>query len=304
LITALFFAAALAAANCNCVAFRLDDVQDYYNRDGQIAAIKTFHDYNATLTIGVIGGALGQDKGLVQFLQDNQNVVEFANHGWLHEDFSALTMEEQARLLNQSNTKIVELFGVKPVTFIAPFNLLNNATSEAVRRNGMTVISADEKLDHPAVDNAQKIYHLPVNANISDYDEEQLYWKAFENKMIVSDVKKGLARDGYAMIMMHPRDFVDKDHKIDPIKLDQLKKLIDTFRSQGLRIVTVGELANNTAYSAAATTAPVNSSTNTIQTTLGSPLAIIIGAVSVSASLMFTARSRIMRRPGREGNKQ
>ncbi len=62
MLTALFLAATIAVANCNCVEFRLDDVQDYYNRDGQIAAIQLFHDNNETLTIGAIGKALGQDK--------------------------------------------------------------------------------------------------------------------------------------------------------------------------------------------------------------------------------------------------
>lgn len=292
LAVAVFYAA-LALAPCNCVAFRLDDVQDYYNRDGQIAVVKLFRDYNATLTVGVIAGALGQDKGLIQFLQENQDVVEFANHGWLHEDFSALSVQEQTRLMNQTNAKIAELFGVKPVTFIAPFNLLNNGTNEAASRNGMAIISADEKADHPAFDSARMSYHLPVNANVSDYDEEQLYWKAFENKMVLSDIKKGLEKDGYAMVMMHPRDFVDKDHHVDPVKLHQLEELLASVRSQRLKIVTVGDLA---AGSANANATPANNS----RTSPDLPLVIIAGgggAMSVAASLMVIyTRSRMRRK--------
>jgi peptidoglycan/xylan/chitin deacetylase (PgdA/CDA1 family) len=283
LLTALLFAATLAIANCNCVAFRLDDVQDYYNRDGQIAAIQLFHDNNETLTIGVIGEALGQDKGLVQFLQENQNVVEFANHGWRHEDFSALSTEEQTRLINQANAKMTELLGVKPVTFIAPFNLMNNGTSEAASQNGMTVISADEKADHPRIDDVWKMYHLPVNANVSDFDNVKTYWKDFDNKIVMSDAMKGLKRDGYAMIMVHPRDLVDKDHKVDLVKLNHLKELINSFRSQGVRIVTVKELAGI----ATSTSAPPT------QITTESSLTVIVGVIATAVSLLVWARSRI-----------
>ncbi len=59
--------------------------------------------------------------------------------------------------MNQTNAKITKLFGVKPVTFIAPFNLMNNGTSEAANQNGMNVITADEKADHPEIDNARKM---------------------------------------------------------------------------------------------------------------------------------------------------
>ncbi len=283
MLSALFFAATLAIANCNCVAFRLDDVQDYYNHDGQIAAIQLFHDNNETLTIGVIGEVIGQDKELVQFLQENQNTVEFANHGWRHEDFSVLSTEEQSMLMRETNAKITELFGAKPVTFIAPFNRVNKGTSEAANQNGMTVISADEKADHPEDDNISRIYHLPVNANVSDFDNAKSVWKDFGNKIILSDAMKGVKRDGYAMIMVHPRDLVNEDHKVDPVKLNRLKELIDSFRLQGVRIVTVKELASVAASSSAQPT----------QITSENSLTVIAGVMATAVSLFVWARSRI-----------
>ena len=123
---------ALVMSPCNCVSFRLDDIQDYYERDGQIDVIRLFAQQNATLTVGVIGSALGNDSKLVEFLKENSHTIEFANHGWLHEDFSVISAEEQTRLMNQTNNKIQELFGIRPVTFIAPFNRLNTDTGDAV----------------------------------------------------------------------------------------------------------------------------------------------------------------------------
>lgn len=235
--------ATLVLAPCHCVSFRLDDIQDYYDRDGQMAVIKLFHDENETLTIGIIGNALGQDKDLVSFLQHYRKDVEFANHGWRHEDFSVLSAEDQAKLMSQTNTKILDLFGIKPVTFIPPFNRLSNGTSEAASQNGMVIISADKKQDHIALDTSH-VYHLPINANVSDYDEEKLYWKTFGNDVVLSDVEKGITRDGYAIIMLHPRDFVDQNHHVKQAKLAELKELIDSLHFKGLRIVTISEIAN------------------------------------------------------------
>jgi len=55
---------------CNCVAFRLDDVQDYYLRESQVAVMELFQQKNADLTIGVIGSAFGGDPHLVDFLNN------------------------------------------------------------------------------------------------------------------------------------------------------------------------------------------------------------------------------------------
>ena len=60
---------------------------------------------------------------------------------------------------------------------------------------------------------------------------------------MLADIRKGIESDGYAMIMMHPRDFVDEDGNVDPAKLDELSKLITQLRADGVRIVTVQEIA-------------------------------------------------------------
>lgn len=204
--------------------------------------IEIFKEHNATLTVGVIGGSTGHDKQLISSLQENDDIIEFANHGWLHEDFSGLPADEQSRLMNQTNVKIKDLLGVKPVTFIAPFNRVNPGTADAASQNGMAIVSADKEKDYPALDD-KHIFHLPVNANVSDYDEEKLFWKSFDNDVVLAYVRKGIETDGYAMIMMHPRDFVDGRHKADPAKLEELKELITLLRSEGVRIVTVQEIA-------------------------------------------------------------
>src|SRR5438445_2613869 len=50
-----------AIPNCKCVAFRLDDIQDYWLDSVQTKIIDTFKQKNASLTVGLIGNSFGSD---------------------------------------------------------------------------------------------------------------------------------------------------------------------------------------------------------------------------------------------------
>jgi hypothetical protein len=78
---------AAAAPGCGCVAFRLDDIQDYFLREVQMEVINIFDRKDASLTVGVIGNYFGGDAALVQFVRDkaaNNPSFEVANHGLNH----------------------------------------------------------------------------------------------------------------------------------------------------------------------------------------------------------------------------
>jgi hypothetical protein len=78
--------------NCSCIAFRLDDIQDFYINAAQMGVISLFKQYNIPLSIGVIGNYLKSDIELISFLKSNLNVpgwpLEVTDHGWNHEDFT------------------------------------------------------------------------------------------------------------------------------------------------------------------------------------------------------------------------
>lgn len=78
---------AAAAPGCGCVAFRLDDIQDYFLREAQMEVINVFDRKDASLTVGVIGNYFGGDAALVHFVRDkaaNNPSFEVANHGLNH----------------------------------------------------------------------------------------------------------------------------------------------------------------------------------------------------------------------------
>ena len=167
----------LTIQSCHCVAFRLDDIQDYHLNNAQIAVIDLFEAKNASLTLGVIGNHIGNDTKLINHIKDtmknsiNNNFhIEIANHGWNHEDFTQFSLGEQAQLMHQANEKITTVLGVVPQVFIAPMSLFNNATLHAAQNNNIHYFSASESHDSPPYNlrNITSLYHFPETATTGD----------------------------------------------------------------------------------------------------------------------------------------
>jgi hypothetical protein len=100
-------------SRCNCVVFRMDDVQDYWVKAGQLAVMEQFASRNQSLTVGIIMNSIGNDSEIVNKVkQENERgLFELAVHGWNHIDYTKLSEEEQRNSLYDSNRKMNALFG-------------------------------------------------------------------------------------------------------------------------------------------------------------------------------------------------
>ena len=83
--------------SCNCVVFRLDDIQDYWLTNAQMTILDLFEEKNATLSGGVIVNLFGDDIPIVdKVIEANQEGrLELGIHGWDHVDYTKLSPEEQ-----------------------------------------------------------------------------------------------------------------------------------------------------------------------------------------------------------------
>jgi peptidoglycan/xylan/chitin deacetylase (PgdA/CDA1 family) len=227
-----------------CVLFRLDDIQDDYFSKEQIQIMEIFSQHGNGLTIGIIGNVFNNDTELISYIQEHQgDKLEIANHGWKHEDFSLLPETNQSALMALTNAKIEKLVGVTPLTFITPFNTLNNATSAAMKENGLEIISADNytdtfhvesgELDPARVDDQARseIYHFPMNAYMSTYVEEEARWINASRDQVLADIDQGINRDGFSVVMMHPWDDTKK-----------IESVLSSLDSNGYNIVTMKNL--------------------------------------------------------------
>jgi peptidoglycan-N-acetylglucosamine deacetylase len=253
--------------SCNCVAFRLDDVQDDYLTKPQIAVMNVFKERNLSLTVGVIGNNVGKDKKLVSsYIKErivngsNKNpkdTIEIANHSWDHEHFQTLTIDEQSDSIRKTNEKIKDIFGTNPTIFIAPYSEFNNNTILAARENNMRYFSADLRDHQPysAQSNAT-IYHLPETAETggctnckNDYSSASSWYGVLHNKTL-SQINGSLSKYGFAVVMMHPDEYsIGKEGNfqkdIDRKQIKELELLIDKIQERGLSIVTIGDMINH-----------------------------------------------------------
>ena len=78
-----------AITSCNCVVFRLDDIQDVWLSNTQQTLINTFRNQSLPLTVGIIANQFGQDTALVNTIKnglaDTKFPLEIADHGYDHE---------------------------------------------------------------------------------------------------------------------------------------------------------------------------------------------------------------------------
>ena len=65
---------------CNCVIFRMDDIQDYWIEQGQIAPMDLFLSKNQSLSLGLIMNGLGNDSKIIDKVKEgfNKGLFELA----------------------------------------------------------------------------------------------------------------------------------------------------------------------------------------------------------------------------------
>jgi peptidoglycan/xylan/chitin deacetylase (PgdA/CDA1 family) len=242
--------------SCHCVAFRLDDIQDYWLNNVQTAIIDTFQEKNASLTIGIIGNYFGNDTDLVTHIKEkmknNSSQIEIANHGWNHEDFTQFSREQQSILMKNTNDKISNVLGVTPSVFIPPFDAINSDTMAAFLENNFQYISANTTQDTPSsfIKN-MAVYHLPETAVTGDLNDDDTYWYSENYKQTFVEITDSLKKHGYSVVMMHPFEYsirykMNMENKVDLNQIHQLELLIDKIRHSGLKIVTISDIPKHT----------------------------------------------------------
>ncbi|UVS68152.1 chitobiase/beta-hexosaminidase C-terminal domain-containing protein [Nitrososphaera viennensis] len=261
--------AATIPGACNCVIFRLDDIQDFWLNTVQIALMNHFIAKGERLGVGVIMNFIGNDPSVVDKVGEglNSGTFELVSHAWNHVDHRTLTPQEQHDTLQQANQKMTSLWGSSAVAFIPPFNAYDDNTLAALEALDMKIISAefDQELpsiynpDEPAspdnkvykaipdsdISDSHGIYHLPQVIGFYTYDSEPPT-KTSMNTM-TSRIDEAISSYGYAVVTLHPQDFAVKDSSQNPTnqisssELADLDTLIENIQSRGYSIKTYSE---------------------------------------------------------------
>jgi 3D (Asp-Asp-Asp) domain-containing protein/peptidoglycan/xylan/chitin deacetylase (PgdA/CDA1 family) len=132
--------------SCNCVVFRMDDLQDYWIRTAQITGMNLFLSKHIPLTLAVIMNSIGNDSQVVGKIREGSKapdaLFELAIHGWNHVNYAGLSEKEQADTLKKANDKMLQLFGNKSNIFITPYGPFNADTIKAMDTVGIQILSS------------------------------------------------------------------------------------------------------------------------------------------------------------------
>ena len=241
-----------AHSNCNCVVFRMDDIQDYWVRSGQLAGMNQFIDRNQSLTVGIIMDSIGNDTEITNKVNQGKDsgLFELAVHGWNHTEYTKLSEEEQRNSLYDANRKMIALFGNASEIFIPPYNAFNDDTINAMKQVDMKILNANQssfdQLELGGNNNEWGISYLPSTIPFKDYYDGQYLQNSVQN--IFNNVTQSISTYGYAVIIFHPQDFVKIDASGNPIdELDEnpirdLSSLIDLILSNNIHLGSLSEI--------------------------------------------------------------
>lgn len=251
------------STSCNCIVFRLDDIQDHWFHDVQLAVLDKFIDTNTKVTLGLIMNYYGADPVTVDKVSQGKNarLFELALHGWNHVDYAILSLSDQESTLNEANTKLQAIHGTKSNIFITPHNSMNQNTLTAMKEIRLKIVSADLDADGsppflPATFSSSNsadattriIKSLPMTVNFVDparaagSDGQTI-------SQLTSAINESIVKRGWAVVMLHPRDFAAYDgnsrlaqNVVNATQMTTLQNLIAQLKSDGKTITSFNGL--------------------------------------------------------------
>jgi len=241
---------------CQCVVFRIDDIQDYWIEKASIAAMDLFISKNLTLSVGLIIHDIGNDTILTEKIEEglDRNLFELALHGWDHEDFTTFYLQQQKDLLKKANEKNQILFGNKSQVFTPPYDQFNNNTLKAMNDLNIKILSSSLQAENDFNEGkdifnlkvkminsgsvSDSIYHLPSTVSFYDYEDDNRTKESLQD--ILNKVDDSISKYGYSVITFHAQDFAKLDEEgefidiVDIEQIEDLSLLIDTLKLKNI----------------------------------------------------------------------
>jgi len=243
---------------CQCVVIRIDDMQDYWIDQVQIAVMDLFISKNLTLSVGLIMDDIGNDTVLTEKIEEglDRNLFELALHGWDHEDFTTFDLLQQKDLLKKANEKNQILFGNKSQVFTPPYDQFNDNTLKATNDLNIKIISSSLEAENDFNEGkdifnskikminsgsvGDGIYHLPSTVSFYDYEDENRTKVSLQD--ILNKVDDSISKYGYSVITLHAQDFAKLDEEgkyidiVDSKQIEDLLLLIDTLKLKNISL--------------------------------------------------------------------
>lgn len=222
------------------IILRMDDVQGYTWNDIFINLTDAVLSKNMSITLGVIPyrnmeNDIVAKKYLLDKMEDPR--IEIALHGTSHSrvEFLNLGEEEAYNLAKLGLDKMMNMFNIRPITFIPPENEYDENTITALSKLGFKIISAKEK-EYKYDRGMMRIGYTVPTKHSNEQDLVPVN-KIFEYCKISLDEKN------ICVILIHPQDYVAEDKRsLNQTRYDQFVYMLDELKSLNTRYSTFAEL--------------------------------------------------------------
>ena len=200
------------------VIIRIDDVQDYGQPSSYALPAKMVLQYHISERIpallSIIASRFGSDPQLIDQIQDGLSLGIFtiAIHGWHHQPLTNLSQSEQISEMQRGKNRLETVLGIKVLSFVPPYNKFNDATIEALKKNGLTLMStAIYEGDIPREEDG--ITFIPQTVTTAEVEFRTDSWMPLSFESIIKQIEESWNSYGVAVVVIHPRQFVGEDEK-------------------------------------------------------------------------------------------
>ena len=179
---------------------------------------------------------------------EKDNLIEVASNGWVYEDITELTAEEQNFSINLSVDKISNVLNIKPKVFVPPYENFNEDTIEALHKNNIEYISSNIRNDPPPYQLTNlELYHFPSGTATGQFNAIAGIIRVNPYEETYAEVQKNLKEHGFAVVTVDASAFhvVNNGNyvnQIDEEKINELELLIQRIQGDGLKIVSIGTI--------------------------------------------------------------
>jgi peptidoglycan/xylan/chitin deacetylase (PgdA/CDA1 family) len=210
------------------IVLRVDDIQDYAFREAQLFLLEESSKNGIPLSLAVIPGMFGKDTEVARAVKSAvASGSEVTVHGWVHEDMTDLSLDEQISLLSRSRDRMWEMFGRDTSILVPPMFKFNDDTISAMQKTGYNVISASTVFSEPGL--FSNVLSLPGTVNLSVYSENST-WEMKKIDSVQAEIAQSLAKYGFAVIVTHPQEFL-VDGKLNRTDVELFRSLLGVLKT-------------------------------------------------------------------------
>ncbi len=238
--------------NCNCVAFKIDNLQDFWLNDVQNNLINTFSENKVPVTVSILGKFFGSDPKTIDFLkqQIQDKRIEVAIRGWELVDHSLYETEEQSSSIEQTNNQISKKLGISAEIFSPPFGKFNNHTTNALKQNNISYVSTMITTDTPNLKSNPR--HIPETSYLPNLLDDDPFLQGTVVEKMMLKIEDQQKKYGYALISTQPSDFAIHDgefkNQINEDKIKLLEELINNLKKNNIKIILLTDIPQESMF--------------------------------------------------------